>query len=147
MYEYTDCGLEGIVLKNGYEVYQTDYGEGVGIHDLKGLHSTIGLNIVCNKPSLSYREVRFLRKELELSQSELGRILGVVESSIRAWEKGRSKIAKPADRLLRNLYREMVCGESKVRELLDRIASLNRDTYHDKLELEETENGWIECAA
>ncbi|MEG0379379.1 MAG: helix-turn-helix domain-containing protein, partial [Eubacterium sp.] len=45
--------------------------------DVEGLHRAIGINLVTHKPRLSGAEVRFLRKEMNLSQNGLAEILGV----------------------------------------------------------------------
>jgi DNA-binding transcriptional regulator YiaG len=146
MYKYTECGLEGVKLKNGFEEYETEHGKGVGIHDLEGLHAAIGRHLVCNKAVLSGAEVRFLRKELELSQVELANFFGVGESSVRAYESDRTQISGPADRILRVLYLEMVDGEGEVRQLLERLATLNREMYHLEIKLEDTPDGWKQAA-
>ena len=146
MYHYTDCGLNNVWLKNGYETYDTDYGEAVGIHDVEGLHKAIGLHLIANKPRLTGAEVRFLRIELDLSQKGLANLLGVTEQSVRGWEKHRNTITKAPERLLRFLYRESVCNNGMLRKLVDRIATLNRDAYHAKIELEETDAGWKQAA-
>ena len=90
MYHYTGCGLRNIWLKNGYEHWNTPYGKGVAIADLEGLHRAIGLALVQHKPRLSGAEVRFLRSELDFSQSDLAKVLGVGETSVRGWEKHRT---------------------------------------------------------
>lgn len=149
MFAYTSCGLPGIFLRNGFVVTETPYGEAVAIHDVEGLHRAIGLNIICRKSILSPEEVRFFRKELDLSQGHLAKILGVGESSVRNWEatpEKRAKISGPADRVLRALYREAVHGDGQIREMLEHISELNRDAYKDRIELEETESGWQEAA-
>jgi len=141
MYKYDGCCLRGIYLKNGYEVHKTQYGEGVSVHDVDGLHKAIGTHLVRNKSYLSGAEVRFLRKELGLSQVQLAKLLGVTENSVRGWENHRSKITKPAERLLRVLYLEFVCPCSKIKELVERINDLNRDQHHS-MEFEESKSGW-----
>lgn len=146
MYEYTECGLDGIMLKNGYDEYETEHGKAVGIHNVEGLHATIGMHLVCNKAILSGDEVRFLRKELELSQVELANFFGIGESSVRAYESGRTQIPPPVDRVLRGLYSEMNHGEGDLRNLLERLATLNREMYHLQLELEKTSTGWRQAA-
>ncbi|MDQ7015578.1 MAG: helix-turn-helix domain-containing protein [Gammaproteobacteria bacterium] len=146
MYKYTECGLRNIQLRNGYEIYHTEHGESVGIHDVYGLHKIIGLHIVNNKPNITGTEIRFLRKELGLSQVEFAQILGVSEPSVRNWEKSRGKFTKPAERLLRLLYREHVSENGIVRELIDRVSKINRDNYQKVLELEETDSGWGQVA-
>ncbi len=147
MYKYLECGLDGIILKNGYDEYETEHGKAVGIHNLEGLHDAIGMHLICNKPVLSGKEVRFLRKELELSQVELANLLGTSEPSVRSYENGRTKkTPAPFDRLLRSLYAEKVNGQGEIRELLERIAKLNRDAYHQSLDLEVIDNHWAQAA-
>lgn len=146
MYHYTSCGLRNIWLRNGYEVKETSYGDGVAIHNVEGLHKAIGLNLVQNKPQLSGAEIRFLRKELDMPQAQLAALLGVSENSVRGWEKHRGKITKPTERLLRMLYQEYATGNSSVRGLIERLGQFNRDIYANGMNFEETENGWRTAA-
>ncbi len=147
MFHYASCGLPNVWLRNGHEVRETPYGRGVAIHDVEGLHRTIGLDLVNRKPAFSGDEVRFLRKELDMSQAQLARFLGVGESSIRGWEKGRQSITVPAERMLRLIYREHVAGNGTVRELIERMSETNREAYvAERLELEETQDGWRPAA-
>lgn len=149
MFNYTSCGLKNIRLRNGYEEIETPYGPAVSIHDVEGLHRAIGLHIVRHNPELlDADEIRFLRKELDLPQAQLAKILDVNESTVRNWEAGRNEISGPADRLLRTLYIESVQDGSPVREMLEDLSQLNRDAYDaESLELEETEGGWQASAA
>ncbi|MGO4780652.1 helix-turn-helix domain-containing protein, partial [Lysobacter sp. 2RAB21] len=101
MYRYVGCGLPNVFLRNGYEMVKTPYGEGVTIHDLDGLHQALGSTIVGSPDPLSGAEFRFIRTELELSQKMLGQLLGCNEQAVARWEKGRSKVDAPAERLLR----------------------------------------------
>ena len=41
MFEYTGSGLNGIFLKNGYTLVESDFGPGVAIQDVEGLHRAI----------------------------------------------------------------------------------------------------------
>jgi putative transcriptional regulator len=145
LYHYTGCGLPNVWLRNGFIVRDTEYGKAVAIHDVNGLHRAIGLYFVDRKPVLSGTEVRYLRKELDLTQSRLAQFLGVSENSIRGWENQRARISRPAERFLRILYREHVVGDGNVRALVDRLADLDR-SHVRKLELEDTESGWRAAA-
>lgn len=148
LFHYTSCGLRNIWLRNGYTRKDTAYGEAVAIHDLDGLHRVIGLYLVDHKPRLSSTEVRFLRIELDMSQKHLAQVLGVSEVTLRGWEKYRTKITKPADRLLRVLYREHVDGDGTVRDLVEQLGDSNRDAHTMKnIELEDAEQGWTAKAA
>lgn len=146
MLHYTSCGLQNIWLKNGYDVIDTGYGKATSIHDLEGLHTAIGLLIAENKPKLSGAEVRFLRKELDLSQVHLALLLGVSEVTVRGWENHRTKITKPADKLLRILYIEHAKDNKEIKAFFERLSHLNREEHSRKIELEETQSGWRQAA-
>lgn len=89
MYRYTTCGLENIVLKNGYTIKETPYGTGVSIDDIDGLHRAIAADIIRKPSRMTGEEFRFLRKEQDLTQAEMAAILGVSEQTVLAWERNR----------------------------------------------------------
>lgn len=147
MFHYRTCGLPNIWLRNGFEVLETPYGRSTSIHDIEGLHRVIGTSLVSRTPQLNGAEVRFLRKELDLSQVQLARLLGVSENSVRGWERDRQTITPPAERVLRALYKEHVEGDGRIRELVERLSELNREAHRtDRMELEETPSGWRSAA-
>lgn len=146
-FHYDSCGLPNIRLKNGFTIKETQYGEAVSVHNLEGLHRAIGLGLVNNKPTLSSDEVRFLRKEMDLPQIQLAALLGVSESTVRNWERERTEVPGPADRMLRTLYLEFVNEGSTVREALERVSQLNRDQHEFKcLEFAEADGEWLVAA-
>lgn len=149
MYKYTVCGLKNVFLANGYETHQTEYGEGVSIHNIEGLHRVIGLGIIKHCPSLSADEVRFLRKELDMTQRQLASMLGVGESTVRGWENNRTTITPSSDRLLRAIYLDYADGDTGLMALIDLINETGPDQHSPacSLELEETEEGWRQAAA
>jgi DNA-binding transcriptional regulator YiaG len=127
-YHYTESGLDDVYLLSGYDVCDTDYGPGVSVRDADELHRAIGLFLVRNKKILSSKELRFLRKEMDLTQSELGRFLGASDQSVARWEKGINKIGTAADRLIRELFQDHA-GDERI-SLRDLITSLEE---HDDL--------------
>ena len=147
MFHYTSCGLRNIWLRNGYVERSTSYGKAVAIHDVEGLHKAIGLFLVKEKPRLSSAEVRFLRKELDMPQVHLAQVLGVGETTVRAWEASRAVITRPAERFLRALYLEHVEGDGTIRALVERLSQINRDDHHKRIEMSETDSGWLSRAA
>jgi DNA-binding transcriptional regulator YiaG len=104
-YHYTESGLRNIWLANGYTVRQTKYGKGVSIHDVEGLNRAIS-QALASKSHLTGAEVRFLRKEMGMSQRGLGELLGVTDQAVAKWEK-IGRLPKTADRLLRLIYIEL----------------------------------------
>ena len=82
-----------------------------------------------------------------MSQSTLGRLLGLSEQSIHRWETGKSESLKPSEALLRLLYREHVNNQNgKISTLLKDIANLE-DAINDQLILfVDTKQGWQSAA-
>jgi len=146
MFHYKDCGLDNVWLKNGFNEIETEYGPAISIFNLEGLHSTIGMQIIECNALLNGKEIRFLRKEMDLSQKHLGEILGVSEESIRGWEKGRNKITAPSDKLIRILYKEHETGDGMIRDALERLSQMNVEDHCRKIELESTDQGWKTAA-
>jgi len=120
-YRYTMCGLDDIYLASGYERTDTDYGAGVVIHDMDGLHRAIGLHLATEKKALNPKEVRFLRHEMDLTQAELGDLLRVTDQTVARWEKGEVPIPGPADLLLRAFYLGHVSKKFDMRKLAEEL--------------------------
>mgnify|MGYP001595042466 FL=1 len=99
MYHYTESGLRNIWLKNGYVVKETPYGKAVSIQDVEGLHRLIG-TIISQRPKLTGAELRFIRKELGLSQKALGAFVGTSEQNVSLWER-RGRVPQAADRVIK----------------------------------------------
>jgi DNA-binding transcriptional regulator YiaG len=123
-YHYKACGLDNVYLMNGFYIEETEYGPVISFEDIEGLHGLIAHRLVNHDHELSGKEFRFLRKELELSQKEIARLLGCDEQQIGRWERGEHKMAGSADRLIRLLYQENYSKNPHVRDLLERIATL-----------------------
>jgi DNA-binding transcriptional regulator YiaG len=136
--------LPNVFLKNGYEVVETPYGQGVTIHDLDGLHLALGAAIVESTEPLDGSEFRFLRTELDLSQSGLADVLGCDEQTVARWEKGKSKqVQAQAERLLRLFYRQCRLGEKKFAPLLESLKALERTpTSQRKFVASERKSTW-----
>lgn len=143
MYHYTESGLQNVWLKNGYVIRETPYGKGVSIHDVAGLHKLIGRTIA-RQPKLTGAQLRFLRKEMGMSQSALAALIGTSEQNISLWER-RGHIPKTSDRLIKLLYMEYIGENQKIRELIDRINSQDRGVQ-EKFEFEQKKEVWKEAA-
>lgn len=146
-YQYTECGLENIYLSNGFKFMETSRGKAVSIHDIDGLHKAIGLYLVTSKKDLLKKEIRFLRDEMLMSQSTLGKLLGVSEQAVRRWETGKTEIPKPSEFLLRLIYREHVNNQNgKISTLLKEIANLEDEMNDRPILFVDTTHGWQSAA-
>jgi DNA-binding transcriptional regulator YiaG len=103
-YSYRSCGLDGIFLLNGYEIREHDGEEHAIIKDIDGLHLAIGRHLVLFRKGLAPKEIKFLRKTMDLSQAELAEKLGNNSQSVARWEKGECEIPGPTEKLLRAYF-------------------------------------------
>lgn len=142
-YLYTGCGLEGIYLLNGFELYEDEDGSGVIIHDLDGLHRAIALRLVSDEKVLQGKEIRFLRRYMDLTQSVLGKLLACDSQTVARWEKDQFPISGVADRLLRVLVLEHMGEVPRIRQLVEKIDEMeDSDSRVSSLRFEIIENRW-----
>ena len=142
MYHYTESGLDNVYLANGYEFVEAPGGRAVRISDIDGLHEAIGRTLISDKKNLSGKEIRFLRHEMLMSQAKLAKLIEVGEQTVHRWEKGKAEIPKPAEALIRLLYREHIKdkGVSSIRRCLEHLADL--EDALDGISLRQSNKGW-----
>jgi putative transcriptional regulator len=93
------------------------------------------------KKVLSGTELRFLRKQMNLTQSELGKLIGLSSQQVARWEKGESAISGPADRLVRGLYIQHVGGELDLQKLVTALEEIDAP-IDERNYFEKTPHGW-----
>lgn len=143
-YHYTECGLDNVYLLNGYEC--EDYGgeEYVSVKAVEQLHNAIGLYLVSQRKALSGSEIRFLRKEMDLTQGDLADLLGTSDQSVARWEKEQSQIQSAAHTLLRLIYISHAKGEIDVDALVREFHA--RDDGPEVARLEFDGENWAAAA-
>jgi putative transcriptional regulator len=142
-YHYTESGLQNVYLSNGYKTRKTEGGLAVAIADVQGLHEVIGRHIAA-RGHMTGAEFRFLRKELDLSQTRFAHWIGASEESVSLWER-RGRVPKSACRFMQAIYLEKVDGNVKITALVERLANLDRE-QSERLVFEDTQTGWREAA-
>ena len=140
-YHYTESGLDNVYLINGFDYVPSPAGLSIVIQDIDGLHDAIGRFLIHERKVLSGSEIRFLRHELDMSQSTLARMLDVTEQTVRRWEQEKLSIPRAADALLRSLFAEKIGGDGKISAILKRIADIE-DEMDRSMHLEECGNEW-----
>jgi DNA-binding transcriptional regulator YiaG len=123
-HHYTESGLTNVWLANGFTATKTKYGEGVSIRGVDVLHRAIA-QVLANKSKLTGAEVRFLRKEMGLSQRGLGELLGVTDQAVALWER-KGRLPRTADRLLRLIYVEHDKGTAPIASFIQRLNDLDQ---------------------
>lgn len=146
-YHYKACGLDNVYLLNGFTIHEDDgYGKSVSFEDIEGLHRAIGTMLINAPRPLTGKEMRFLRKEMELSQETLAKLFGVDVQTVANWEKGKTKTKELGDRLLRLLYVEYIQANPHICDLLESL-SQSIDGKLEKLNFERGECGdWRQAA-
>ena len=145
-FHYKGCGLDDVYLVSGYEIEETPYGRGVKISNLDKLHTSIGLYLVRDHKLLKGREWRFLRHLMDITQSELARLIGGNAQQIARYEKDECKIPGPADRMIRMLYEDHAGKAVDIRKFLDRLDGMD-DIVPARMVFAEANGEWRKTAA
>mgnify|MGYP000967480562 CR=1 FL=1 len=144
MYHYTESGLSNVWLSNGYTERVIHGQPAVSISDADQLHHAIGRALAL-KGQLSSDELRFLRKELGLSQARLGLIVGASEQTVSLWER-RGRIPVSIQRLVKFIYLAQLDGNEAVCDALTQLIELDASAPEEKFVFEDTKTGWKEAA-
>ena len=147
MYHYTERGLENIYLKNGFVVTKEDGEEFVSFINFDGIQQAIAVAICTQKKWMSSTQLKFLRKEFNLSQTGLGQLIFCDRQSIARWEKGEVEVPHLADVMLRALYLESIDKESHVSLTIESLADAEIADMQSKICLEESQGEWKAVAA
>ncbi|MFT3907227.1 MAG: helix-turn-helix domain-containing protein [Steroidobacteraceae bacterium] len=142
---YTGCGLDDVYLCSGYELIPAEDGDDLVIQDIDGLHRAIGEFLARHKKGLSGKEFRFLRKQMNLTQSELATLMGSTDQAVARWEKAKSRIPGSSETLIRVMYLGHVEKEFHLHEVLRDLRSADAPVIDRQL-FTETEDGWKAAA-
>jgi DNA-binding transcriptional regulator YiaG len=143
-YHYRECGLDDVFLANGFQFHEVDGEKGVVIQNVDGLHQAIADNIVRNKSLLAGKEIRFLRKQLRLTQADLAKWIGCDAQTVARWEKDQSKAPGSADRLVRLLYAGTYLKDVDIPAMIREVADL--DEIMAKQVCQESKGDWKKAA-
>jgi DNA-binding transcriptional regulator YiaG len=113
MFHYEDCGLTIIWLTNGYTQYEINNNSLTLIEDPQGLHRLIAKALICRRCALAGDALGFLRREMTLSQSELGDRMDVHPIWVNRWEQTATALPRRADIALRTLYMSSLLARSE----------------------------------
>jgi putative transcriptional regulator len=148
LHHYRDCGLDNVWIKGGFDEVDSPYGPGIAIHDLDGLHRCIAHCLVEKPGPLTGREFRFLRTELDLSQSMMGALCGREERMVRYWETRDEFVEEPANFIIRFVYTQRFNPTASFEGLSKKIRELQViDKEIHEMKLKSTAEGWqpIDC--
>jgi transcriptional regulator with XRE-family HTH domain len=100
-YRYTECGLDNVVI-HGMSIIKDDAGNEVyELPNVNGLHKVIAHAIVTTGHGLTPNELRFLRTEMGMTQSELAVLVKKDHQTVGRWERGEVPIDPNAEVVIR----------------------------------------------
>jgi putative transcriptional regulator len=146
MHHLIACGLDNVWLANGYRYGESPYGATVSIADVDGLYKAIAMTLVAKTDVLTGPEIRFLRKHLDMSQESLAAIIGIGVQSVALWEKGRSPMPKPSEKLLRLIALGYCNGHATIRRAIEEINIDDSARQMDRLVFKEQGKAWRNVA-
>lgn len=120
---YRESGLDNVYLANGWRWEETPIGRFLEIKDDRALFAALARHIIEQPYQPSGKELRYLRVYLDLSQAELGKLLGLSDQQVARWEKETSKIEPAVFRLLSLLVRERIGEKMSVQADLKAAAT------------------------
>lgn len=104
-YHYLECGLDNVYLEGIETRVCKSCGASIPrIPRIAHLHNTIALAIALKDNPLTAKEVRFLRKRLNLKLNQWAKLLRVANTTLSKWENGEREIGSQSDLLIRLLY-------------------------------------------
>ena len=119
-----ECGLDYVWLLNGFTILETAYGPAAQVDRAEELDRRIALAVIHRQHSLTGQEVRFLRGLLDMTQTELGALLGKDAQSVARWERVKTAVPPTEDRALRQIYLEATGHALKFTETARMVASI-----------------------
>jgi DNA-binding transcriptional regulator YiaG len=125
-YRYIESGLNSVVLRDVLVFHCKHCGAAVPqITAASILHRLIVFRLLTKEYRLSGAEVRFLRKAVGYSATDLAKMAGTSKSVVSRWEN-RSSLGQDSDRLVR-----LLCAHKILRDALlgvDPLVHKDRDT-------------------
>ena len=126
-YEPKNLGISGVVLINAAEeerCRQCDEAESILIPNLQGLLASIALSRIKHPLKLRGDEIRFLRKAMELTGSELAKKIGVLKYTISRNENDIEPMSPEREKILRLFVRGKLQRFSPIRVKVSEVLSM-----------------------
>jgi DNA-binding transcriptional regulator YiaG len=100
-YRYDECGLDNVILKDMPVCTADDGEEVVTIRNVNLLHKILAAQVAAKPTGLVGKEIKFLRTEMEMTQAELGSMVGRDAQTVGRWERGETAIEQAHEMILR----------------------------------------------
>jgi DNA-binding transcriptional regulator YiaG len=139
LHHYVESGLDYVWLAGGFVREETPYGAAVMVENATALDRALADAVIRHRRHLTGQEVRFLRGLVDLTQDELGKLLGKDAQSIARWERSKTTIPPTEDRALRQIFLEYLGIQQRFTDTTRQVAAIDKDV--DMLTARESGNG------
>jgi YgiT-type zinc finger domain-containing protein len=148
-YRFVESGLDNVVLRNIEVDVCSKCGDSPRIYRINDVFLTIAASLIAKPFELTGKEVRFLRKTLEVGIEDFARKLGVDRSHLSRVENGALAISRQTDRLVRTLVllhrpelMEMLTALDIREVVLKRLEEIKPEASTITVELKQTPGGY-----
>lgn len=145
-YHYTECGLDNVYIEGLAPVIDEEGDEVIEIRFIAALHAEIARGIINQKGKIDGPELRFLRTEMGLTQSELAQVASVTHQLIGRAERGETPLNPTAETVIRRVAAERLI-EAFTQSIEDLAASIRADSTDEEINVEMSGNGYRLIAA
>lgn len=123
-YHYTECGLDNVFIEGISPITDDDGDQVIEINFVNALHHEIAKGIVNHRKAMSGAELRFLRTEMGLTQTELAELVHVTRLTVGRWERGDNRIDPASEMIIRQMAIEklVIPFEDGIEKLSQRVA-------------------------
>lgn len=118
MIHYPHFAFPNLYLENGYTNVETEYGSTRKYENEATLEQAIRCLVLKKPSSLNGWDLRFLRRGLELSQAELGVLLGKNAQTVARWEKSNCLLPPYVDLTIRAHFAQRFAPDMTVSNLV-----------------------------
>jgi putative zinc finger/helix-turn-helix YgiT family protein len=125
-YHFCESGLDNVYIRET-KVYKCDCGESApSIYRIKRLNELLAIALL-EKPSLlSGKEIKFLRKNIQMSSKIFAGKLGVGNTTLSKWENEKQRQSGINDRHIRSTYMIYKDINNEIaKNILNKLSSIN----------------------
>lgn len=141
-YQYSESGLDNVWLTNGFDHQEYDGEVFTRVRDPDALHRAIAKNLIQRQGTLDGKELRFVRKEMDITQAELARLMDVTSQTVARWEKDEVAIPRTTDLLLRAFMLCHLQGSVDVCALAERLSAADQTFNAEIINLTHEDGAW-----
>lgn len=128
-FHYSSCGLDNVFLVNLPHEIDRGGDPTITIPNIHMLHWVLQFEVARKEGTLNGKEIRFLRVGLDLTQSQLARLVHKDGQTVGRWERGETQIDGASETLFRAYALEQLFRHTgidlprpSIRELTELVA-------------------------